>query len=141
MYEQRSGGPLATSATGNYRVLLAEDDEANAAFAEAALRHFNCQVQVVSDGVTAVTAASRDLFDIIFMDFHMPRMDGLEATRAIRAIESRDHRPRTPIVAITASALPDERQRCLDAGMDDVLVKPFILGALSQVLHDWAGAT
>ena len=141
MYEQRSGAPRATSATGHYRVLLAEDDEANAVFAEAVLRHFNCRVQVVSDGLTAVAAASRDPFDIIFMDFHMPHMDGLEATRAIRAIESRDRRPRTPIVAITASAMPDERQRCLDAGMDDVLVKPFVLGALSQILHDWAGTT
>ena len=69
----------------------------------------------------------------------MPRMDGLEATRAIRAIESRDKRPRVPIVAITASAMPHERRRCLEAGMDDVLIKPFMLDALRQVLTKWAG--
>jgi CheY-like chemotaxis protein len=141
MYERPSVRAPATNATCHCHVLLAEDDEANAAFAEAALCHFSCRVQVVFDGAAAFSAASGGLFDIIFMDFHMPRMDGLEATRAIRAIESRDRRPRTPIVAITASAMPNERRRCLEAGMDDVLIKPFMLDALRQVLHDWAGAT
>lgn len=130
-----------TIATGHCRVLLAEDDEANAAYAEAALCHFNCRVQAVSDGVAAVCAARGDLFDIILMDFHMPGMDGHEATRDIRALESRERRRRTPIVAITASAMPDERRRCLEAGMDDVLIKPFMLAELGRVLRDWAGAT
>jgi CheY-like chemotaxis protein len=72
-------------------------------------------------------------------------MGGLQHRRetvcsAIRDQRHGDKRPRVPIVAITASAMPDERRRCLDAGMDDVLIKPFMLDALRQVLNKWAGA-
>lgn len=122
-----------------YRVLLAEDNPSNAVLADVALRHFRCDVRVVHDGASAVAAATSELFDVIFMDYHMPIMDGLRATSEIRGYESRHGRERTPIVAITASAMPSERQRCLAAGMDDVLVKPFVLVELNEMLQRWAG--
>ena len=121
-----------------YRVLLAEDNDSNALLADAALRHFCCEVHLVSDGAAAVEAARQHSFDMIFMDYHMPVLDGLHATHAIRDFEAQHRRPRTPIVAITASAMPSERQQCLAAGMDDVLVKPFILRELERMLRRWA---
>lgn len=120
-----------------YRVLLAEDDDSNALLADVALRHFRCEVTLVSDGAAAVNAATSHRFDIIFMDYHMPVMNGLHATDAIRAFESLHRRARTPIVAITASAMPAERQLCLNAGMDDVLVKPFVMNDLERMLLRW----
>jgi len=128
---QADGGP--------YRVLLAEDNDSNALLADVALRHFRCDVQVVNDGAAAVEAATRERFDLIFMDYHMPVLDGLHATQAIRAFEAQSRSSRTPIVAITASAMPSERAQCLAAGMDDVLVKPFVLAELEHMLRRWAG--
>lgn len=121
-----------------YRVLLAEDDDSNALLADAALRHFRCDVRLVSDGAAAVAAATREAFDLIFMDYHMPVLDGLHATHEIRRFEAETRQRRTPIVAITASAMPAERQQCLAAGMDDVLVKPFVLKELERMLQRWA---
>lgn len=126
--------------TRPYRVLLAEDNPSNAVLADVALRHFQCEVHLVHDGASAVAAATSEDFDLIFMDYHMPVMDGLRATSEIRCFESRHGRERTPIVAITASAMPSERQQCLAAGMDDVLVKPFVLVELNAMLQRWAGA-
>lgn len=121
-----------------YRVLLAEDDDSNALLADAALRHFRCEVRLVSDGAAAVAAAKQESFDVIFMDYHMPVLDGLNATHEIRSFEAEQRRQRTPIVAITASAMPAERAQCLAAGMDDVLIKPFVLNELERMLRRWA---
>jgi CheY-like chemotaxis protein len=122
-----------------YRVLLAEDNDSNAMLADAALRHFRCDVRLVTDGAAAVALAAAESFDLIFMDYHMPVLDGLHATQQIRRLEAEQRRQRTPIVAITASAMPSERQQCLAAGMDDVLVKPFVLNELERMLRRWAG--
>ena len=129
-----------TPSDRTYRVLLAEDNPSNAVLADVALRHFRCDVHLVHDGASAVAAATREPFDLIFMDYHMPVMNGLQATNEIRGYESQHGRHRTPIVAITASAMPSERQQCLAAGMDDVLVKPFVLVELNEMLQRWAGA-
>lgn len=130
--------PAPSAKATPYRVLLAEDDDSNALLADAALRHFRCEVRLVNDGAAAVAAATQEPFDLIFMDYHMPVLDGLHATHAIRCFESENRRQRTPIVAITASAMPAERQQCLAAGMDDVLVKPFVLNELERMLRRWA---
>jgi CheY-like chemotaxis protein len=122
------------------RVLLAEDNQSNALLADVALRHFRCDVRLVTDGESAVAVATTEPFDIVFMDYHMPVMDGLHATEAIRRFEAAHQRRRMPIVAITASAMPSERDRCLAAGMDDVLVKPFVLGELERMLLRWTQA-
>jgi len=121
------------------RVLVAEDDATNAMLAHMALEHFACDVSLVGDGAEAVDAATREAFDLVFMDYHMPVMDGLHATAAIRAFEAAHLRRRTPIVALTASAMPDERTRCLEAGMDDIMLKPFAFADLARMLERWAG--
>ena len=113
-------------------VLLAEDNEINALVARRMLEHSDCDVTHVTNGRDAVAAASdaRRRFDLVLMDMHMPEMDGIEATRAIRRLVD-DHvglagtRHRLCIVALTANAFAEDRQRCLDAGMNDYLAKPF----------------
>ncbi|AKJ31564.1 two-component hybrid sensor and regulator [Caldimonas brevitalea] len=118
---------------------MAEDDATNAALAEAVLSAFGCSVRVVRDGDAAARAAQAGRYDLILMDFHMPVMSGLEATRAIRQWEADQATAPVPIVALTGSAMEHETQACLDAGMDDVLVKPFMFPALQAVLSRWTG--
>jgi CheY-like chemotaxis protein len=92
---------------------------------------YTCEVAL--DGVEAVAAFTRGSFDAILMDCQMPRMDGYDATCAIRALESDRH---TPIVAMTASAMAADRDRCLAAGMDDYLSKPINRDLLAKVLRE-----
>src|SRR5690606_19083501 len=82
-----------------------------------------------------VEATERSRYDVIFMDQHMPVMDGLAATAEIRRRE--DQNQRNVIVALTASALPEDRTRCLESGMDDFIAKPVARAALSRVLRRW----
>ncbi len=103
-------------------MLLAEDNPVNQRLAVALLERRGHSVTVAPDGRQAVAAAERERFDIILMDVQMPEMDGLEATRRIRASESPGRR--VPIVAMTAAALRSDRDRCLEAGMDDYISKP-----------------
>ncbi len=119
------------------QVLLAEDDPTHADVATWVLRGIECRVRVVTDGATASMMAKRDAFDLIFMDCRMPVMDGLEATRSIRAWEVALSRPRTPIVAMTASVMPNQVQRYLDCGMDDVLPKPIVFEDLARMVSTW----
>jgi CheY-like chemotaxis protein len=119
-------------------VLLAEDDRVHAHVATWILRQLECRVHVVPNGAAAVTMAMCDTFDLIFMDWRMPVMDGVEATRSIRAFEAARSRPRTSIVAMTASVMPAEVQQCLDAGMDDVLPKPIVFEELARKVSTWA---
>jgi CheY-like chemotaxis protein len=117
--------------------LLAEDNLFNAEWGRAALEHLHCQVRVARDGQAVVAEVEAEAFDLILMDRRMPNVDGLEATRVIRWIEAWDERDRTPIVAVTASVMPQEVAQCLAAGMDDVLAKPFMLNQLSDMLDKW----
>jgi CheY-like chemotaxis protein len=79
----------------------------------------------------------RGPFDLVLMDCQMPEMDGFEATRALRELEVKRGGPRIPIIALTAQALEGDRERCLDAGMDDYLAKPFKPDQLGKVLQAW----
>jgi signal transduction histidine kinase/ActR/RegA family two-component response regulator len=114
------------------RTLVVEDNASNQLLILEVLRKVGVMPRVVSDGADAVRAASADAYDLILMDVQMPGMDGLEATRAIRSAKA-GHRPR--IVALTASILPDQQSRCLEAGMDAVLTKPL---NLDQVFREVA---
>jgi signal transduction histidine kinase/CheY-like chemotaxis protein/HPt (histidine-containing phosphotransfer) domain-containing protein len=119
--QPESQSPLAQH-RGCYRLLLAEDNELNRQLIKAMLEQAGHKVVVVNDGAEAVRIAIRNEFDAILMDVHMPEMDGYAATRAIR--NATRHVPSLPIIALTASALPDEAERCLKAGMNAHVPKP-----------------
>jgi signal transduction histidine kinase/CheY-like chemotaxis protein len=113
------------------RILLAEDNEVNAMVASAMLDSLGCTAMVVGDGLSAIAAVSSNQFDAVLMDIHMPVCDGLEATRAIRQIPEVAN---IKIIALTASALSEDRKACLDAGMDGFLSKPFTRDTLAAAL-------
>jgi CheY-like chemotaxis protein len=92
-------------------------------------------VEVAADGLQAVEAARRGGFDLILMDMQMPVLDGLEATRRIRADEQSQSRSRVTIIAMTANAREEDRQVCLDAGMDDFISKPIRMASLVDKLQ------
>ncbi|MEZ4435466.1 MAG: DAHL domain-containing protein [bacterium] len=114
-------------------VLLAEDNLINQRVATRLLEKLGCEVHTVDDGTGAVEQALARSFDLVFMDCQMPRMDGYAATRTLRT-QGYDR----PIVAMTANAMPGDRERCLDAGMDDYIPKPIARGELERVLRTWA---
>lgn len=117
------------------RVLLAEDDQTNQKVARLLLERMGCDVDVVGTGLEAVRAAGEIAYDLILMDCQMPKLDGFEATREIRSSEVAGHR--VPIVALTASALPSERDHCFAAGMDDYLAKPIRQADVTHLLERW----
>ncbi len=119
------------------RVLLAEDNAVNRKVASAFLAKLGCRVEAAVDGRYAYEAYVKSAFDLVLMDCQMPEMDGFAATRAIRALEAERGHPRVPIVALTANALEEDRRRCLEAGMDDFVSKPFERSQLEGVLSRW----
>ncbi|MBV8150201.1 MAG: CHASE3 domain-containing protein [Candidatus Eremiobacteraeota bacterium] len=118
------------------RILVAEDNEINRDVALDQLTRLGCDVEFAVDGAEAVQMAARNSFDAILMDCHLPELDGFEATRAIRENEKGDSR-RVPIIALTANALPADRAKSIEAGMDDYLTKPVRLAALRTFLAQW----
>ncbi|HEB91744.1 MAG TPA: response regulator, partial [Deltaproteobacteria bacterium] len=127
----------AKAGTGLH-VLVAEDNRVNQKLALRMLERLGCEVDVANDGQEAVERLFKGEYDLVFMDCQMPNMDGYEATRAIREKEEASDR-RIPIVAMTANAMEGDRERCLDAGMDDYTTKPISLSALEQMLGKWSG--
>jgi CheY-like chemotaxis protein len=121
-------------------VLLVEDDAVNQMVLSAMLEQLGCRVDVVDDGEAACGAAARTRYDMVFMDCHMPLMDGFEAARRIRDDEARGDGTHTPIVALTALALAGDRERCLSSGMDDYMTKPVRAAQLAAAVQRWAGA-
>jgi two-component system, sensor histidine kinase and response regulator len=118
------------------RVLLAEDDPVNTAVATKMLHRLGCDVHAVANGQEALAALEGTSFDLILMDCQMPELDGYETTLAIR--ERYDQR--TPIIALTASALAEDRRRAYEVGMDDHLTKPIRLQGLASALSAWIPA-
>lgn len=121
------------------RVLLAEDNPVNQVVTRRMLEELGHQVHTVANGQDAVEALEHDKFDVVLMDYEMPVMDGLEATKRIRAREEKlgQHRP---LIALTAYAMAEDRDRLLNAGMDGYLAKPLRMDALADALHDVASA-
>ena len=118
------------------RVLLVDDDALNRAIGAETLASFGLDVDVAEDGTAALHQVRTTLYDLVLMDLQMPVMDGLSATRAIRQLEEG---ARLPVVAMTANAFAEDRRACLEAGMDDVLVKPVDSGVMSATLLKWIG--
>ena len=126
----------AAPGTGRGNILLVEDNLINQQVALGILQIQGYTVTVVNNGREALDAHAQGAFDLILMDCHMPEMDGFEATREIRARE-RPTGKRMPIVALTANAMAQDREACLNAGMDDHLSKPFSMLTLQNMLDKW----
>jgi PAS domain S-box-containing protein len=120
------------------RVLVAEDSPVNQIVAVAALERCGCTVDVVGDGRQALKALSAQRYDAVLMDCQMPEMDGYEATTELRRREDGDHH--TPVIAMTAHAMDGDREKCLEAGMDDYISKPMRREQLIETLRRWIPA-
>src|SRR5262249_15838069 len=124
------------------RILLAEDNEVNQRLAVTMLSKRGHAVRVAGDGLEAVDLVSREAFDLVLMDVHMPRMGGLEAAATIRAREKTTG-GHVPIVALTALAMKGDREKCLEAGMDAYVSKPLraaeLFGTLETLLSSREG--
>jgi len=119
-----------------HRVLLAEDNDINQMVARTLLEDSGYEVDVVDNGLKAIEAFGTSDYALILMDIQMPFMDGFEATRKIRELEKEiDHH--TPIIAMTAYAMKEDRDRCLQAGMDDYISKPFKEKEFFDILAKW----
>ena len=124
--------PAATRPARTGVVLVAEDNPVNMLVTRAHLRKMGFQVVEAQTGGEALRKSKTDAFDLIFLDIHMPEMDGFETVRAIRSAETPDRR--TPIVALAADAMDEDRDRCLAAGMDECLSKPFTPDQLAEIV-------
>ncbi|MEN5240170.1 MULTISPECIES: hybrid sensor histidine kinase/response regulator [Pseudomonas] len=116
------------------RILLVEDNPVNQLVAKGLLGKLGCQVQVAAQGAEALEFLEQETFDLVLMDCNMPVMDGYEASRRIR---QSGRWPELPIVALTANAMPEERERCRAAGMNDYLAKPFRREELLALIDHW----
>jgi len=122
----------------NGHILLADDNPVNQVVAEEMLTSLGCGVEIVGDGLLALEAAKAGRYDLILMDVQMPDMDGLEATRKIREWEGGSGASTwTPIIAVTADAMAEDRERCMQAGMDAYLSKPFTRVQLLAILEKY----
>ncbi len=115
------------------RVLLAEDNSINVRLMEIILRNLGCAFETVPDGQAVCNALRRNDYDVVLMDVHMPVMNGLDATKYIR--EELNHR--IPIIALTAAALEEEKAKCYESGMNDILLKPINVDKLKEKLATW----
>ncbi len=127
----------ARLAPAGARVLVAEDNEVSQFIASEMLGALGVAVQVVGNGREAWEAVRDGRYALVLMDCRMPECDGFEATRAIRRHEAETGRARTPIVAMTANSSKVDRERCLGAGMDDYLAKPYLPEELGAILRRW----
>jgi CheY-like chemotaxis protein len=115
------------------RILVAEDNAINVKLIKLVLGDLGYRPDIVGSGVEVLAALRSQGYDLVLMDLRMPQMDGIEATRRIHQEWSKEQRPR--IVMLSASLMPDERQDCLDAGVDELLLKPALRAPLQQVLE------
>ncbi|MFQ5748332.1 MAG: response regulator [Planctomycetota bacterium] len=142
--EEPRPGPSGPAPSHQGRVLLAEDNPVNQKVALRILEKFGYEVDVAADGNEVLDLLARHVYDLVLMDCQMPHRDGFETTREIRKREEGEREAsgcQLPIVAMTANALPGDRERCLEAGMDDYLSKPFKPEELLQVLERWRASS
>ncbi|MFN8631932.1 MAG: response regulator [Chloroflexota bacterium] len=118
------------------RILLVDDHQMNRNLAETALRRFGAEVDIAWDGVEAVERFEPGRYDAVVLDVRMPKMDGYDAAREMRRLENDQMAPKTPILALTADAMLEDRDRAIAAGMDEHLGKPFRMIELGQTLAE-----
>lgn len=132
--EHPLASPAITLEQGRARILLVEDNPVNQLVAKGMLAKLGCQVHLATQGAEALEMLEQEPFDLVLMDCNMPVMDGYEASRRIR---QSGRWPDLPIVALTANAMPEERERCRAAGMNDYLAKPFRREELLALIEHW----
>ena len=137
MIDEPADDPAATTGKFGARVLLVEDNPVNREIGSAMLALLGCTVEAATNGAEAVRMNSDARYDVIMMDCQMPVMDGFAASRRIRSREQASASARIPIIALTANVMQGDRERCLAAGMDDYLAKPFKREQLEAVLARW----
>jgi two-component system sensor histidine kinase/response regulator len=139
--EQTAGVvPVAAQRNAGPRILVVEDNPINLEVAVGMLESLGCSTEAANNGRTAIEAMNAGSYDAVLMDCQMPVMDGLTATAEIRRRELGAGKPRVPIIAVTANAMEGDRERCVAAGMDDFLSKPFTLQQLALLLKRWLAA-
>ncbi len=121
----------------NVRILLAEDNITNQIVAKGILEKFGYYVDAVANGIEAVSSLEKIPYDLVLMDLQMPELDGLEATRMIRNTESNVINPDIPVIAMTANAMAGDREKCLNAGMNDYISKPVDPIILAEKIEKW----
>jgi signal transduction histidine kinase/DNA-binding response OmpR family regulator/HPt (histidine-containing phosphotransfer) domain-containing protein len=136
--EETPSQRLAIPHFGELRLLVVEDHPLNQEVIKDLLASLGYAYDIASNGVQALRALEQKDYSLVLMDCQMPELDGYEATRRIRRTERERNQPRTPIIALTAHALADEREKVLQAGMDDFLTKPIQVAVLNQTLTKWA---
>lgn len=138
--KQVAGLPGSTGLMGTFtsplKILIAEDNPVNMLLTKTVVKRIvpNAQLIEAFNGREALKSCSVSLPDLILMDIQMPDMNGYEATTRIRALEGEGH---VPIIAVTASCLRSDKKRCYDAGMDDVVTKPFVEETIASVIQRW----
>ena len=130
---QPDGATRLSSREAPPRILMAEDNPINQRVGKLILQRAGFSIDLVGNGLEAKDAHQARSYDVILMDCQMPTMDGFEASRQIRALGQ----PQPAIIAVTANALAGEREKCLGAGMDDYLSKPFQAEQLVSVVKKW----
>jgi CheY-like chemotaxis protein len=118
------------------RVLVVEDNPVNQKVAQLHLKKLGYSSDLAANGAEAVAALCHTRYDLVFMDQQMPQMDGLEATRTIRSSD-KILNPEVPIIAMTANALKGDKEKCIEAGMNDYLSKPINAEKLKQKIEKW----
>lgn len=129
--------PAAQAAPLTGLILLVEDNLVNQAVVQAMLQSFGCTVEIAENGLKALRAVEQKTYDLVLMDCMMPEMDGYEATIEIRRRQSSGRLAQFPVIALTANAIEGDREKCLLAGMDDYLTKPFERAALHKIISLW----
>jgi PAS domain S-box-containing protein len=135
-----AGETLKLFADRTVRILLAEDNVINQRVALGILKRLGLRADTVASGAEAVAALETRSYDLVLMDVQMPEMDGFEATRRIRNSQSAVPNHQIPVIAMTAHTMTGDRERCLEAGMDDYVSKPVTPRALAEVLGKWLPA-
>lgn len=123
------------------RVLVAEDDRTNQVVIRKQLEGLGCEAVIAGDGAAALARMAVEVFDLVLLDCQMPILDGFETVKEIRRLEQEQAKARRPVLAVTAWAMYDDQQLCLQSGMDEVLTKPLRQDVLADALSRWLGYT